>query len=89
MTDGDLPGAGGGWGGVWRDGWQFARALAAYRPRAVGLALLLLVAASVTEAFGILMLIPILHTGGGGADDGGQGAAAGMLEGLVGLWGWS
>ena len=87
LTDGDLPGAGGGWGGVWRDGWQFARALAAYRPRAVGLALLLLVAASVTEAFGILMLIPILHTVGGGADDGGPGAAAGMLEGLAGALG--
>ena len=88
LTDGDLPGAGGGWGGVWRDGWQFARALAAYRPRAVGLALLLLVAASVTEAFGILMLIPILHTVGGGADgEGGQGAAAGMLEGLAGALG--
>ena len=88
LTDGDLPGAGGGWGGVLRDGWQFARALAAYRPRAVGLALLLLVAASVTEAFGILMLIPILHTVGGGADgEGGQGAAAGMLEGLAGALG--
>ena len=88
MTDGDLPGAGGGWGGVLRDGWQFARALAAYRPRAVGLALLLLVAASVTEAFGILMLIPILHTVGGGADgEGGRGAAAGMLEGLAGALG--
>ena len=86
LTDGDLPGAGG-WGGVWRDGWQFARALAAYRPGAVGLALLLLVAASVTEAFGILMLIPILHTVGGGADDGGQGAAAGVLEGLAGALG--
>ena len=87
LTDGDLPGAGGGWGGVLRDGWQFARALAAYRPRAVGLALLLLVAASVTEAFGILMLIPILHTVGAGSDEGGQGGAAGMLEGLAGALG--
>ncbi len=89
LTDGDLPGAGGGgWGGVLRDGWQFARALAAYRPRAVGLALLLLVAASVTEAFGILMLIPILHTVGGGADgEEGRGAAAGVLEGLAGALG--
>ena len=88
LTDGDLPGAGGGWRGVLRDGWQFARALAAYRPRAVGLALLLLVAASVTEAFGILMLIPILHTVGGGADgEGGQGAAAGVLEGVAGALG--
>ena len=88
LTDGDLPGAGGGgWGGVLRDGWQFARALAAYRPRAVGLALLLLVAASVTEAFGILMLIPILHTVGAGSDEGGQGGAAGVLEGLAGALG--
>lgn len=87
MTDGDAPGAmgRGGWGGVLRDGAQLARALAAYRPRAAGALLVLLVASSATEAFGILMLIPILHTVGG--DGGPAGGAGGAMAGLAGALG--
>ena len=41
-----------------------ARALIAYAPRKSVLALLLLLAAGVTEAFGLLMIIPLLHVVG-------------------------
>ncbi len=47
-----------------------ARALAAYRPRTAALAVLLQLAANATEAFGFLLLIPLLH-----AADAGRGAA--------------
>ncbi len=40
--------------------WRFARALIVYAPRRTFLALLFLLAAGVTEAFGIVMLIPFL-----------------------------
>ena len=40
---------------------QLARALIAYAPRKIPLVLLLLLATAVTEAFGFLMLIPLLH----------------------------
>ena len=86
MTDGGIPGAAG-WGGVFRDGWQLARALAAYRPRAVAVSLLLLLASSATEAFGILMLLPILNTvaAGGAAEQ--QGLVAGITAGAAGVLG--
>lgn len=82
MTDGGIPGAAG-WGGVFRDGWQLARALAAYRPRAVAVSLLLLLASSATEAFGILMLLPILNTvaAGGAAEQ--PGLVAGITAGAA------
>ena len=41
-----------------------ARALFAYAPRKSVLALLLLLAAGVTEAFGLLMIVPLLHVVG-------------------------
>ena len=44
-----------------RGGWQLAKSLIAYAPRRMALAILLLLIAGVTEAFGILMLIPLLH----------------------------
>ena len=86
LTDGGVPGAAG-WGGVFRDGWQLARALAAYRPRAVAVSLLLLLASSATEAFGILMLLPILNTvaAGGAAEQ--QGLVAGITAGAAGVLG--
>ena len=82
LTDGGIPGAAG-WGGVFRDGWQLALALAAYRPRAVAVSLLLLLASSATEAFGILMLLPILNTvaAGGAAEP--QGLVAGITAGAA------
>ena len=43
-----------------------ARALAAYRPRTAALAVLLQLAANATEAFGFLLLIPLLHAAGAG-----------------------
>ena len=43
---------------------QLAKSLIAYAPRRMALAFLLLLTAGVTEAFGILMLIPLLHVVG-------------------------
>lgn len=47
-----------------------ARALIAYAPRKVVLALLLLLAAGITEAFGIVMIVPLLHAAGLGGPSG-------------------
>lgn len=47
--------------GVFRDAGPLARALIAYAPRRIVLALLLLLTAGVTEAFGIVMIVPLLH----------------------------
>lgn len=53
--------------GVFRDAGPLARALIAYAPRRIVLALLLLLTAGVTEAFGIVMIVPLLHVVGVGA----------------------
>lgn len=47
--------------GVFYDAGPLARALIAYAPRRIVLALLLLLTAGVTEAFGIVMIVPLLH----------------------------
>ena len=72
-----------GWAGVFRGAGPLARALAAYRPRAVALALLLLLAASATEAFGFLMLIPLMHAAGIGAAGGQQSTITKMMAGAA------
>lgn len=58
---------------VGRNTAAFACALAADAPRRVALALLFLLAAGVTETFGLVMLIPLLHVIGlgGPTDEGG------------------
>ncbi len=53
--------------GVFRDAGPLVRALIAYAPRRIVLALLLLLTAGVTEAFGIVMIVPLLHVVGLGA----------------------
>ena len=49
---------------TFRDVGPLARALVAYAPRKAVLALLLLLTAGVTEAFGIVMIVPLLHVVG-------------------------
>ena len=56
-----------------------ARALIAYAPRRSVLALLLLLAAGVTEAFGLLMIIPLLHVVGFAARPGEESPVAEAL----------
>ena len=46
---------------IFAEAGRLAHALIAYAPRKSVLALLLLLAAGVTEAFGLLMIIPLLH----------------------------
>ena len=89
LTDGGEPvaGAPAGWGGVLRDTWRLAWALAAYRPRTVAAALLLLLAASATESFGMLMLIPILNSVGAGGAAEQPGVAANVMAGAAGAVG--
>ena len=60
-----------------------ARALAAYRPRTAALAVLLQLAANATEAFGFLLLIPLLHAAGAGAAGGRQDRVTELLAGLA------
>ena len=62
-----------------------ARALAAYRPRTAALAALLQLAANATEAFGFLLLIPLLHAAGAGRGAAGdrQDRVAELLAGLA------
>ena len=49
---------------IFAEAGRLARALIAYAPRKSVLALLLLLVAGVTEAFGLLMIIPLLHVVG-------------------------
>ena len=49
---------------IFAEAGRLAHALIAYAPRKSVLALLLLLAAGVTEAFGLLMIIPLLHVVG-------------------------
>ena len=62
-----------------RDAVRLARALIADAPRRVALALLLMLAAGMTEAFGILMIVPLLQVVGLGGPTGG-GAVARALD---------
>ncbi len=67
---------------------RLARALIVYAPRRTVLALLLLLASSVTEAFGIVILIPFLGTIGLAGQPGEQGfivEAAARVAGAVGV----
>ena len=50
--------------GVFADAGELARELVAYAPRKSVLALLLLLTAGVTEAFGLLMIVPLLYLAG-------------------------
>ena len=67
-----------------------ARALAGHRPRTAALAALLQLAANATEAFGFLLLIPLLHAAGAGraaAAGDRQDRVAELLTGLAGAVG--
>ena len=52
---------------------SLARALIAWAPRRSALAVLLLLVSALTETFGIVMIIPLLHVIGVGAEGGAQG----------------
>ena len=65
--------------GAFRDAGPLVRALVAHRPRTVALALLLMLASSVAETFGFLMLIPFLHAVDIGATDPGSGTIAALM----------
>lgn len=68
-TEGERPGGAVTAGSV-RDAVRLARALIADAPRRVALALLLMLAAGMTEAFGILMIVPLLQVVGLGGPAG-------------------
>ena len=90
MARADRPGAGppaAGWRHGFRGAGPLARALAAYRPRTAALAVLLQLAANAAEAFGFLLLIPLLHAAGAGAAGDGQGRFAELLAGVAGAAG--
>ena len=74
------------WAGVFQDAGPLARALIAHRPRTVALALLLLLASGLTEGFGFLMLIPLMHAAGIDATED-QSAIAEQMSGLAGAFG--
>ena len=74
------------WAGVFQDAGPLAQALIAHRPRTVALALLLLLASSLTEGFGFLMLIPLMHAAGIDATED-QSAIAEQMSGLAGAFG--
>ncbi len=78
-TEGERPGGAVAAGSV-RDAVRLARALIADAPRRVALALLLMLAAGMTEAFGILMIVPLLQVVGLGGPAGGGGAVARALD---------
>ena len=61
---------------IFAEAGRLAHALIAYAPRKSVLALLLLLAAGVTEAFGLLMIIPLLHVVGFAARPGGESPVA-------------
>ena len=56
--------------GAFADAGEFTREMVAYAPRKSVLALLLLLTAGVTEAFGLLMLVPLLYLAGFAAPSG-------------------
>ena len=56
--------------GVFGEAGSLARALIAYAPRRIVLALLLLLVAGVTEMFGLMMIVPLLHVVGLAAQPG-------------------
>ena len=56
--------------GLFAEAGELARALVAYAPRRIVLALLLLLTAGVTEAFGLLMIVPLLYLAGFAAASG-------------------
>ena len=74
------------WAGVFQDAGPLAHALIAHRPRTVALALLLLLASTLTEGFGFLMLIPLMHAAGIDATED-QSAIAEQMSGLAGAFG--
>ena len=81
------PRSGRGWGrgnGL-RGSGQLARALTADRPRTAALAALLQLASNATEAFGFLLLIPLLHAAGVGAAEDRQDRIAELLAGAADL----
>ena len=78
-TEGERP-EGAATAGSVRDAVRLARALVADAPRRVALVLLLMLAAGMTEAFGILMIVPLLHVVGLGGPTGGGGTVARALE---------
>ena len=78
-TEGERPGGAVAAGSV-RDAVRLARALIADAPRRVALALLLMLAAGMTEAFGILMIVPLLQVVGLGGPAGDGGAVARALD---------
>ncbi len=74
--------------GAGREAWSLARDLAAAAPARCALAALLLLTSGVTEAFGLLMIVPLLHVAG--LVDAGVGAvpvaeAAGRLAASLGM----
>ena len=66
---------------------RFARALVTDAPRRIALVIALLLATSVTEAFGILMLLPLLELAGMGGAGGEVGALFGMVRQVAGALG--
>ena len=66
--------------GTFAETGELARALFTYAPRRTVLALLLLLTAGVTEAFGLLMIIPLLHVAGFAAPAGQQSSIVETME---------
>ena len=64
---------------IFAEAGRLARALIAYAPRKSVLALLLLLVAGVTEAFGLLMIIPLLHVVGFAARPGEESPVAAVV----------
>ena len=79
------PRSGRGRGNGLRGAGQLARALTADRPRTAALAALLQLASNATEAFGFLLLIPLLHAAGVGAAEERQDRIAELLAGAADL----
>ncbi len=83
MAPGSAPARPRGWLNGFRGAGPLARALAAYRPHTAALAVLLHLGSSATEAFGFLLLIPLLHAAGAGAADDRQDRIAELMAGLA------
>ena len=66
--------------GTFAETGELARALFTYAPRRTVLALLLLLTAGVTEAFGLLMIIPLLHVAGFAAPAGQRSSIVEAME---------
>lgn len=65
---------------TFRGGGQLVAALFRYAPHRMTLMILLLLTASVTEAFGLVMLIPLLHVAGLDGDSGGHPVTAAIED---------